>query len=98
VLDNIRYKRIEHRKNCEIKEITSSDRRPIRLLPNKIDFSYYWLKNNKVRKAAALGFPRARTLLKQQEKLRQKNPPKSYQISSYSRANPYYEVTFVVII
>lgn len=53
----------------------------------KVTFSYYWFKNNKVRKAAALGFPRALTFLEQQEKLKRENP-KSYEISSHARKDP----------
>lgn len=54
----------------------------------KVAFSHYWFRNNKVRKAATMGFPRALEFLKEQEKLKRENP-KSYQISNYSRQNQY---------
>lgn len=53
-----------------------------------VAFSYYWFRNNKVRKAAAMGFPRARTFLKQQAKLKRESP-KSYEISSYDEISNY---------
>lgn len=58
----------------------------------KIAFSYYWFRNNKVRKAAAMGLPKAHAFLKQQEKLRRENP-KSYEISSYVRKDYYDNLT-----
>ncbi len=58
----------------------------------KVALSYYWFRNNKVRKAAAIGLPKAVAFLKQQEKLKRENPPKSYEISNYSRKNPYDEL------
>lgn len=57
----------------------------------KIAFSYYWFRNNKIRKAAAMGLPKAHAFLKQQEKLKRENP-KSYEISSYVRHDHYDEI------
>jgi len=41
------------------------------ILPKQISFSYYWFKNNQVRRAALMGFPRACKLLKEQQRLKQ---------------------------
>lgn len=58
----------------------------------KVAFSYYWFRNNKVRKAAAMGFPRAHEFIKQQEKLKRENPTISYEISNYVGRTPYDEL------
>lgn len=55
----------------------------------KTAFSYYWFRNSKIRKAEAMGFPRAHEFIKQQEKLKRENP-KSHEISSYAR-NIHYD-------
>ncbi len=39
----------------------------------QVAFSYYWFRNNQIRKAAAMGLPRACEFLKQQEKLKREN-------------------------
>lgn len=43
-----------------------------------VAFSYYWFRNNKIRKAAVTGFPRAREFIKQQERLKRESPSKPY--------------------
>lgn len=57
----------------------------------KVAFSYYWFRNSKVRKAAAMGFPRACEFINQQEKLKRESL-KSYEISSHVRHDHYDEI------
>lgn len=57
----------------------------------KVAFSHYWFRNNRVRKAAAIGLPRACEFIKQQEKLKRESL-KSYEISSHVQHNHYNEI------
>lgn len=58
----------------------------------KVAFSYHWFRNNRVRKAAAMGFPKAHALLKQQDKIKREPTLKSTKVLTFTSKNFYEDV------